>query len=135
MVVQQLSSYQLRQLTSGQAAAFGVIGSQNTQPLPLPPQDQQQQSTNSTNVSTNSTSEKVVPPSSNSTVDAGKNLTDTSQDDLQMEMFKRGLISDGDDVVATFVAEAMEAQLGKRGMDPVDLKKKRRFKFRAANFR
>ena len=75
-----------------------------------------------------STSENVIPPSSNSTVDAGRNLTDTGPDDPQMEI-KRDLSSDESDVVATFVAEAMEAQLGKRGMDSVDLRKKGRFKF------
>jgi hypothetical protein len=128
MVVQQLSSDQLRQLTSSQAAAFGIIGSQNTQsPPPLP---QEQQLTNSTNLSTNSTIENVVPSSANSTVDAGKNQTDTSEDDAEMEMFKRDLISDESDVGAAFVAEAMEVKPGKRGTDPVDLRKKRRMKFR-----
>ena len=104
------------------------MGSQHTQRLPPPSQEQQQLPPNSTNASTNSTSENVIPPSSNSTVDAGKNLTDTGPDDPQMEI-KRDLSSDESDVVATFVAEAMEAQLGKRGMDSVDLRKKGRFKF------
>ena len=52
-----------------------------------------------------------------------------------MEIFKRDLSSDKSNVMVTFVAEAMEAQLGKCGIDSVDLRKKGRFKFRAASFR
>ena len=134
-MVQQLSTVQLRQLTSSQAAAFGIISSQNTQFQPPPPQQeqQQQQLTNATNINTNST-ENVVPPAANSTAEVQQNQTDTSPDDPEMEMFKRDLAAGESEVVSTFVAEAMEAQLGKRDADPQDLRKKRKLKLRRGSF-
>lgn len=133
IVAEQLSSVQLQQLTGSQLAAFGITkpGSQATRTQ----QGQQQQFTNTTNLNTNTTSstaaEAVVSQTANSRLEGQRNQTQAGQDVadmVDMRSFKRDAKAAEDDVLTTFIAEAIEAQLGKRSIQSLIENRKMKYK-------